>query len=181
MLKGKLIVALVVALLGGFAQADDQSDAEVKAKSEAGRVRTFSYIDTKLEAEFVYDVDAETAKKLPKGDIKKLPAKEANALEDTIAAIRKQEPKKVVDLHGSKEAATTATHGCYWYHRPVHYHRPWVRPVPYWNNAWYPGNYYRGGGFYHTHAHVTTINTVWPYYGSYCPPVYPQPVYYWGC
>src|SRR5688572_1153506 len=110
MRKPKLILLLVVALVGGMTQADDQSDAELKAKAESSRVRTLSYIDTNLELEYLYDVDAETAKKLPKGKFTKLNARNVNALEDTIDAIRKQEPKKVVAIKKDKDAATTA---CY--------------------------------------------------------------------
>lgn len=178
MSKSKLLMVLVVALVGGIAQADDQSDRDLKKQEEAGRVRTFSYVDTKLAAEFVYSVDAETAKLLPKGAQKDLDAKSANALEDVIAKIRKQEPTKVVDINASKEAATTACHDYYWYQPRARYYGS--RYPIYRNNYWYQGDYYAGGSFYWESRRYINYNTVWPYYGNYCPPVYRQPVYYWG-
>src|SRR5688500_15626257 len=92
------LLALMTALVVGPVRSDDQSDAELKAKAESSRVRTLSYVDTKLESEFVYEVDAETAKKLPQGKFSNLNANQANALEDTLEAIRKQEPIKVVPV-----------------------------------------------------------------------------------
>src|SRR5690349_16412281 len=168
MSQTKVFLMLIAVVLSGAARADDQSDADIKRMAESTRTRTLSYLDKTTNLEYVYDVDAATAKKLPKGVIKNLNAANANSLEDVIDGIRKQQPKKVVAINDTKEAATTACWGSYWYSSPYSYYS-YYSPI-YYGSSWYGGSYYGGGGFYGGYGYggyYDSYYSVWPYSGCY--------------
>lgn len=145
-------ILVLAGLVVGSAFADDQIDSELRARDEAAKKapKSFSWIDDTLNLEYVYKIDAATAEKLPAGDNKSLTADQKNALEDTITAIRKNDPLRVVAVNKDKETATAA-HRRYrqvWYYQPRRVHV----------------DVYCGGGFYYVDY---GYDCSWQYRGSY--------------